>query len=82
MPWTEAAWKWTYLVLGRPAPGGSWHEVPGRTMCVEATDGCLLDPVIDSEQFHGFERLEVALGPRVHVPVIAAPSRRALRAPR
>ena len=66
----ECTWKWMFLAMGRPAPGRTWHEFPGDRMDIAAEDDQILDPVIDGELFHGFERLSVRLGPDVTVPLI------------
>ena len=68
----EITWKWMFLAMGRPAPGRTWHEFPGDSMDVAAEDGDVLDPVIDGELYHGFDRLEVRLGPEVTVPLIGS----------
>lgn len=65
----ECAWKWTFLVAGRPVPGGTWHEVPGTSMDVRAAGDESLDPVIDGECFHGLAELHVRPGPTVSIAV-------------
>ncbi|HOU54870.1 MAG TPA: hypothetical protein PLQ97_13160 [Myxococcota bacterium] len=64
----ECAWKWTYLVAGRPVPGETWHEFAGRRMEVEAAEGGTLDPIIDGEMYFGLTRLTVEAGPVLRVP--------------
>lgn len=66
----ECAWKWVFLVAGRPVPGGNWIETPGELFEVEALPGETLDPVIDGEIFRGLDRVVVRLGPKVLVPRI------------
>jgi hypothetical protein len=75
---SECSWKWMFLVAGRPVPGGTWHEVPGTAMDVQAPPGEVLDPVIDGEFFRGLEELHVRPGPTVP---IAVPARRLLLGP-
>lgn len=72
MPPSECAWKWTYLVAGRPIPGDRWDEFPGEEMVVDSVAREMLDPVIDGEPYEGFRRLRVRPGPRIRVPVVSA----------
>ena len=66
----DCTWLWAFLLLGRPIPGGRWHEFAGHTLDVTASAGERLDPVIDGEIFEGFDRLQLGVGPKVLIPTL------------
>ena len=66
----DCTWLWAFLLLGRPIPGGRWHEFAGRTLDVSARGGETLEPVIDGEMFGGFDRVRLGLGPKVLMPTL------------
>ncbi len=67
----EVAYKWTWLVAGKPIQARNWAEFPGERMDVEARGGELLDPIVDGEMFYGMDRVSVRLGPKVSVLALA-----------
>lgn len=60
------------IFLGTPILGRKVYDDRARSVRISAEDGEVLNPVIDGEQFFGLSRLELTLGPRVHVPTLAA----------
>ncbi len=62
----ECTWKWFFLVLGRPIPGGTWHELPGINMSVIPQGGQTVTPVIDGEFADTLTTIHVKPGPLVY----------------
>lgn len=62
------------IVLGTKIWGDEVFDGPARRLDVWATDGTVLDPVIDGEQFRDVVELHVELGPVLRVPRVRAPN--------
>lgn len=68
----DCTYKWLYMVMGKPIPGENWYELPAEKMSVKACGNELLNPVVDGELYYGLRRVDVELGPKVRIPVIAS----------
>jgi Diacylglycerol kinase catalytic domain len=70
-PWSIAR-NLPRMVRGEEMRGRNVLDRPCRDLVVEATDGNLLEPVIDGEYYRNLRRVSFKVGPRVRIPKMVA----------
>ena len=60
------------IVLGMPIRGGQVFDDRVRQVSIVAADGDRINPVIDGEQFHGLDQIDLEIGPRLSIATLPA----------
>jgi len=60
------------IVMGTPIRGGQVFDNKVRRVSIVAGEGARLNPVIDGEQFHGLDRVNLDLGPSLSIATLPA----------
>ena len=60
------------IVFGTPIRGRNVYDDRARRISIVAAEGDRINPVIDGEQFYGLDRVDLELGPSLHIATLPA----------